>query len=144
MPAVDLPTSGHVLGFTSGEGSGQSSPDRGRVRWGPQIKEQSDPELLVLETDNVLFVDEGFRHTPAPPPHPPPPPRPAPAQRPQLLTPLLGKTDTMTDIASTFLRTIATILTHPGSRPVEPPGFRPTLDWKTALQAKIGRLSKLR
>ncbi len=26
-----------------------------------QIKEQSDPDLLVLETDNVLFADEGFR-----------------------------------------------------------------------------------
>ena len=26
-----------------------------------QVKEQSDPELLVLETDNVLFADEGFR-----------------------------------------------------------------------------------
>ena len=26
-----------------------------------EVKEQHDPELLVLETDNVLFKDEGFR-----------------------------------------------------------------------------------
>ena len=26
-----------------------------------EVKEQSDPELLVLETDNVLFKDDGFR-----------------------------------------------------------------------------------
>ena len=26
-----------------------------------EVKAQKDPELLVLETDNVLFKDEGFR-----------------------------------------------------------------------------------
>ena len=26
-----------------------------------EVKDQHDPELLVLETDNVLFKDDGFR-----------------------------------------------------------------------------------
>lgn len=26
-----------------------------------EVKGQKDPELLVLETDNVLFKDDGFR-----------------------------------------------------------------------------------
>ena len=26
-----------------------------------EVKRQTDPDLLVLETDNVLFKDEGFR-----------------------------------------------------------------------------------
>lgn len=36
-----------------------------------EVKEQSDPELVVLETDNVLFKDDGFRSgtPPPPPPH---------------------------------------------------------------------------
>jgi hypothetical protein len=31
--------------------------------WRPRqdVKEQKDDELVVLETDNVLYADEGFR-----------------------------------------------------------------------------------
>ncbi len=58
------------------DGPGTKDGTRGGQSWTPDwlkfdnsyfkyVKEQYDPDLLVLETDDVLFRDDGFRSAPA-------------------------------------------------------------------------------